>query len=42
MDEGHIVEEGPYEELMKKSDSFAEFIRILASTEEKMEDTPSD
>ena len=37
MDEGRIVEEGSYEELMKKNDAFAEFIRVFTNMEENKE-----
>ena len=42
MDEGQIVEEGTYDELMENNGSFAEFIHVYTNTEENYgEDDPS-
>ena len=41
IDEGSIMEEGTYDELMERNGTFAEFIRGFTNTEENEEDDPS-
>lgn len=38
MDEGEVVEEGTYEDLMANNGAFAEFIRIYTNAEEGIEE----
>ena len=41
IDEGSIMEEGTYDELMERNGTFAEFICGFTNTEENEEDDPS-
>ena len=42
MDEGQVVEEGTYDELMTNNGAFAEFIRVYTNTEENEENDPGE
>ncbi len=40
LDEGSIMEMGPYDELMRNNGDFAEFIHVFSNTEENKEGDP--